>query len=333
MAIKREADENQAVNTRGKECWSPVSGPPTPESYEAKGLRTLRLRALAAPLTALRWRRYLSALHARVGAGAPKARALSKPLRSYLRRHYWPWRRAAILMETWDWLEGSFSAPFLKRLCDNEDALILSIHARKNSQYGLYVTAAVNAAMQREGEIALYCARSPQDEKLCRASFSITKVDGRPALVIGGIQGPFGALKREVIDATREMYGLRPKDAVLLAIRAFALEMGLATHAVSDSRHVLHRLTNKTKFSSYDDYWRERGAHEGGPFGYVFEGLEASELEASKRDALKGQICRATVEFLRAAAREGAYARALSAAATSSSALGSSMVAGIAQGS
>ena len=56
MAIKREAHENQAVNTRGKECWSPVSGPPTPESYEAKGLRTLRLRALAAPLTALRWR-------------------------------------------------------------------------------------------------------------------------------------------------------------------------------------------------------------------------------------------------------------------------------------
>jgi uncharacterized protein VirK/YbjX len=275
------------------------------DSYEAKGRRTLMLRALVAPVSALRWSRYLTALHARVGAGAPPARALSKPLRSYLIRDYWPHQRVSILMETWEWLQARFQPNFLKRICNNEDALILSIKARKDSEYGLYLASAVNAAMQREGEIAIYCARSPRDEKLCRASFGVVSVGGRRALVIGGIQGPEGARKREVIDATREMYGLRPKDAVLLAIRAFAAEAGLAeVHAVSDARHVLTRLTNKAKFSNYDDYWRERGARSGGPFGYVFDGLEKGAPDGSKRDALKFAILRAMGDFFVAAGRQ-----------------------------
>jgi uncharacterized protein len=308
-----------------------VPQPPTPENYEAKGRRTFLLRSLVAPISAIRWSRHLAALHARVGAGAPPARALSKPLRSYLRRDFWPARRVSILIETWDWLEARFSAAFLRRLCDGEDALVVSIKARKNSQYNLYLSSAINAAMQREGEISVYCARSPHDEKLCRASFAITTVGARRALVIGGIQGPQGASKREVIDATREMWGLRPKDAVLLAIRAFAAETELdEVHAVSDARHVLTRLTNKAKFSSYDEYWRERGARADGPFGYVFDPLERGEADGSKRDGVKSSILRAMGEFVAAAAYRP---RPLSAEATSSSTTGSSMVAGVVQGS
>ena len=312
-----------------------MSQPFTPETYEAKGRRTLWLRALTAPVSAIRWTRYLTALHARVGAATPLARALSKPLRAYLRRDFWPPRRLAILRETWDWLETRFAPAFLKRLCDNDDSLVMEIKARKNSRYGIYIGAAVGAAMQREGEIAIYCARSPQDEKLCRASFSVATVDGRKALVIGGIQGPPATAKREVIDATREMFGLRPKDAVLLAVRAFAAEAGLAeVHAVSDARHVLSRLANTSKFSNYDEYWRERGARCAGPYGYVFEPLEISGPDGSKREALKCAIVDSVAEFVAANAREGAYRpRPLSAEATSSSAPGSSMVAGIAQGS
>ena len=312
-----------------------MSERPSPESYEAKGRRTFWLRALVAPVSALRWSRYLRALHGRVGADEPQARALSKPLRTYLRGDFWPVRRVAILMETWDWLEQRFAAGFLKRLCDNEDSLVLAIKARKNSRYGIYIGSAVGASMQREGEVSIYCARSPQDEKLCRAAFSVATVDGRKALVIGGIQGPPVAFKRDVIDATREMFGLRPKDAVLLAIRAFAAEAGLAeVHAVSDARHVLSRLANKSKFSNYDEYWRERGARSAGPFGYVFDSLDAGAADASKRDGLKTSILQAMGDFVGAEAREGAYRpRPLSAEATSSSAAGSSIVAGIAQGS
>lgn len=308
---------------------------PTPQSYEAKGRRTLALRALLAPISAFRWWRFLNALHARVGAAPPASRALSKPLRSYLRNRLFPHQRLSILMETWRWLEAGFTPEFVKRLCGEGDQLVLAIKARKNSEYGIYLTGAVNAAMQREGEMAIYCARSPRDERLCRASFSFLTIEGRRALVIGGIQGPLGAYKREVIDATREMYGLRPKDAVLLAIRAFAAASDIEeVHAVSDARHVLTRLTNKTKFSNYDEYWRERGARCAGPYGYVFDPLGGVEPDGSKRDAVKAAIARTMTEFVAANARAGAYRpRSLSAAATSSSTPGSSMVAGIAHGS
>ena len=312
-----------------------VSQQSTPESYEAKGRRTYLLRALIAPVSAMRWSRYLTTFHSRVEAPAPVARALSKPLRSYLHRGFWPHKRVSVLMETYDWLETRFAKPFLQRFCGDEDTLIIAIKARKNSEYGLYLTAAVNATLQREGEVSIYCARSPSDEKLCRAAFSIASVGGRKVLVIGGMQGPSADHKREVIDATRELYGLRPKDAVLLAIRAFSAEAGIAEiHAVSDANHVLSRLNNKTKFSSYDSYWLERGAKPGGPFGFMFEPLAMGEPDTSKRYAVKFAIVAAANAFVRGhASAEGYNPRPLSAPATSSSTAGSSIVAGIAQGS
>ena len=293
------------------------------------------LRALLSPVSAMRWTSYLTAFHARAGAPEPIARALSKPLRSYLHRNFWPHKRVSVLMETYDWLEARFAKPFLARFCANEDALIVNLAARKNSEYGLYLTAAVNATLQREGEVAIYCARSPRDEKLCRAAFSIASVEGRRALAIGGMQGPSTDHKRAVIDATRELHGLRPKDAVLLAIRAFAAEAGLTEiHAVSDANHVLSRLNDTSKFSSYDAYWLERGAKPGGPFGFVFEPLAAGEPAASKRDAMKAAIVAAAKAFVDVNTKvEGYSPRPASAAAISSSTAGSSIVAGIAQGS
>lgn len=310
-----------------------MSQPPSPESYEAKGRRTFLFRFMLAPVSALRWSRYVAAFHARVGAPEPRARVLSKPLRSYLRRGFWPHKRVSVLIETYDWLEARFGKPFLRRFCANEDALIVNIKARKNSEYGLYLTAAVNAILQREGEVSIYCARSPRDEKLCRAAFSVTHIAGRKALVIGGLQGPSAEHKREVIDATRELHGLRPKDAVLLAIRAFAAEAGIAEiHAVSDANHVLSRLNNSAKFSNYDAYWRERGGKPGGPFGFVFEPLAMGEQDASKRDAVKFAIVAAARDFVRGQAKPEVYSPwPLSASPISSSTAGSSIVAGIAQ--
>jgi uncharacterized protein VirK/YbjX len=291
------------------------------------------LRALMAPVSAMRWSRYLAAFHARVGAPEPVARVLSKPLRRYLHRSFWPHKRVSVLMESYDWLEAQFAKPFLRRFCANEDSQLVAIEARKNSVYGLYLTAAVNATLQREGEISIYCARSPRDEKLCRAAFSIVGAGGKKTLVIGGIQGPSADHKRAVIDATRELYGLRPKDAVLLAIRAFAAAAGIAeVHAVSDANHVLSRLNNTSKFSNYDAYWLERGARAGRPFGYVFEPLALGEPDGSKRDAVKFAIVAAVADFVRGNGRQEGYSPwPLSAAATSSSTVGSSIVAGIAQ--
>ena len=131
--------------------------------------------------------------------------------------------------------------------------------------------------MQREGELAICLAKRPANTELCRLSLCFARVDGEPAVVVGGLQGPASAYKREVIDATRDLYGLRPKDAAFLAARAFARALGFnVVHTICDANHVLRRLQDTAKFSRYDDYWLERGGKRGGPFGFVFGPLEAT---------------------------------------------------------
>ena len=103
-----------------------------------------------------------------------------------------------------------------------------------------------------------------------------------------------------MIDATRELHGLRPKDAVLLAARALAAAVGAqSVHAVSDANHVLKRLQDIAKFSGYDDYWIERGGAPGGPYGFILEALEDPGAGAKRRDDIKAAIVEGVNVFAR----------------------------------
>ena len=108
------------------------------------------------------------------------------------------------------------------------------------------------------------------------------------AVAIGGLQGPRTGHKREVIDATRDLFGLRPKDATLLVARAFAEGLrGADVHAVGDALHVHRTLKDDPKLASYDAYWRERGAVAGGPSASSFHRSESLGPPCNGRDAAK----------------------------------------------
>ena len=270
--------------------------------HELKGRRAYWLRSLLAPISSLRWNRFITRFHRRFGASDPAARVLAKPTRAYLRRGLCAPQRVAILIETYEWMARAFHRDFLHRICNGDHLPIITIEARKGSHFTVFCTASINVVLQREGEIGFYIARAAGGLPLCRLAMAFSSLGGRSVLAIGGLQGPQTAHKRDVIDATREMYGLRPKDAVLLAARALAKAVGIdEVHAVSDANHVLNRLQDTAKFSNYDEYWRERGATPGGPFGFAFPPLTTSGGEdENKRGALKRQIVAAAVEFVRA---------------------------------
>jgi hypothetical protein len=82
-----------------------------------KAFRAYLLRSLLAPVTAIRWRRYIRALHRDVGAAAPPTRVLAKPVRRYVHRAFWPRQRLALLLEHYRWLRALFSRELLARLC------------------------------------------------------------------------------------------------------------------------------------------------------------------------------------------------------------------------
>lgn len=270
-------------------------------SMSDKAHRLYLLRSLLAPTVSARWSRFIHGFHRDAGAARPVARVLAKPLRNYVHRAYWPRRRLDLLLEHYRWFGALFSRDFIRRICSQEALSVAMLQGRRNRRYEIFVVASVTAIMQREGELAIFLARGPHEPKMCRLAVCFTAVDSQLSMVIGGIQGPLTAHKREVIDATRDLYGLRPKDAVLLAARAMAQALALTgVHAVSDANHVLKRLQDKSKFSNYDAYWLERGAEAGGPFGFVFGPLAPFEAADAKREGVKIAIVESMTAFVNA---------------------------------
>ena len=269
---------------------TPGAAPGAPPKAR-KAFRNYLLRSLLAPVSSARWRRYIRALYRDVAAAPAPVRVLAKPVRRYVHRAYSPRQRLALLFEHYRWLTALFSRDFLARLCAEAPLSVVRLSGRRGGEYALFVIAANAVYMQREGELAIVVAGQATGRELCRLSLCFARVDGEPAIVVGGLQGPASVFKRDVVTATRDLYGLRPKDAALLAVRALGRALGFnALHAISDANHVQRRLQDKAKFSRYDEYWSERGGKRGGPFGFVFGPLESSASAGDRREATKAAI-------------------------------------------
>lgn len=268
-------------------------GPPD----EAKARRLFALRALLAPKVAVAWARHIAHVHESVGAPPPPARVLGKPLRSYLKGGWSPKRRLEALLDHSRRESALLSAQTARALLAGEVFELACLAARKSSLYRLELAASFVQSTQREGEWVISLTRQGDDFPLTKLTLSLSgEADG--ALVIGGLQGPQAGRKRAVIDATRELHGLRPKDAALLGARALARAMGgLIVLAVGDASHVLRRLQDVDKLSGYDAYWRERGANDDPAFGFRFPALE-SDSGTDGRTRMKAAIIEGVEAFV-----------------------------------
>jgi len=109
-----------------------------------------------------------------------------------------------------------------------------------NQQVSWFLIIATIVQTQREGECTLRLVREGSPTLVSRLTFNFSIVDGRLALAVGGLQGPKAGHKHEVIDATRDLHGLRPKDATLAAsavadgLDAFVHAVGVALNERSE---------------------------------------------------------------------------------------------------
>jgi uncharacterized protein VirK/YbjX len=269
-------------------------------AFGDRGLRRFWLRSLLAPRVAWSWRDHALSFYRRHGAAIPNARVLSKPLHGYLRRGLNPATRLSALVEHYRLLGTHIELDRLRAFCAGEPIELVRLQGRRDTTFCLFLINATMVQTQREGECTLCLVREGSATLLSRLTFNFFVVDGRPALAVGGLQGPKAGGKREVIDATRDLYGLRPKDATLLAARAIANGLDAAVHAVGDALHVHRTLQDHVKHSSYDAYWHERGATTGGPFGFVLPLLEALPPPSTRRDMAKIAIVEASRRLLAA---------------------------------
>ena len=241
---------------------------------EAKAWRMFAFRSMLAPRVAIAWASEVRRAHADLGASAPTPRVLGKPLRSYLKAGWTPKQRHCALQADAAAAAQTFAPHTLAALLSGKRFALCQLVGRKGANFQLVFCASFVVHTQREGEWALTLFKVGDPAPLARLTFNLA-ADATAQPVIGGLQGPHGGRKRAVIEATRALHGLRPKDAVLLAMRALAAALGAGdVLAVSDANHVLERLRDTAKHSDYDGYWRERGASEDAAFGFRFARLE-----------------------------------------------------------
>jgi hypothetical protein len=192
-----------------------------------------------------------------------------------------------------------FSCECVQRVCSGEPIVVVDLAARRGSVYRLVIATSIRVSMKREGELAIFLIKRGVEEPVSKLSLTSAKLDGRLAVLVGGLQGPSVGHKRDVIDATRELHGLRPKDATVLAARALADAVGATSvHAIANHNHVLVRLSGASKHADCDSDWRDRGATPGGLLGFVFPPLGEVAASGAGRATVKAAIVAAMRRFV-----------------------------------
>lgn len=181
-------------------------------------------------------------------------------LRPYMRQHFTPEQRREILrVHTLAMAQHFVADP---RLVAEPGLVVATLHGKGEAAYTLHI----GGNTSKEGEMAfgIYDADGHYLAKMA-ASIGRDEEDA-PVLWIGGLQGAKPPMGRdEVVKATKDLFGLRPKGAVMLAAQAFAREMGLtALRAPSNEGHISQRgfRTYRAKRKIYADYgqfWEEIG--------------------------------------------------------------------------
>lgn len=159
------------------------------------------------------------------------------------------------------------SADAIRNIWARRQTKLGVIEGRRNSSFALWLSA---AEYPREGSLEIMLTRETLDGSasfpLARVTFSLAEIaetGSQRTLLIGGLQGsPRANGKRAIIEATRDLRGLRPKAAIIIAAQAFAAHAHCkAILAVSDANHVIHIQSKKKLFmksANYDSFWQER---------------------------------------------------------------------------
>jgi uncharacterized protein VirK/YbjX len=226
---------------------------------------------------------------------------LLKPLRRYLYYDLSSLGRTRLVKGHYHFLARVFSRNLLTTLCDRRGLEVVTLGGRKCSQFALELRPAAITHTEREGELVVSIRAKNQDIALSRLSFLFAEREGAMTLLIGGLQGPPHGNKRKIVEATRLLHGLRPKDATLLAARALAEALGLRVRAVSDHRRLYHYKCRRgivRNFSDHDDYWLERGASQANDGDFVFAPLDPVGQPESPREEVKRAIVGGVCAFV-----------------------------------
>lgn len=261
----------------------------------ARGLRLacrLGFKVLRRPNTFSAWLSELESFRARFGLDETGLQSyVGEPLRPFMRAGLTVEQRLQISRSHHAAIGSLLSPHVIRNIWAHRLTKLGVVEGRRDSRFALWLGA---AEYVREGGLEIIFARETTDGSapmpLARTSFSLgttRETNNKRTLLIGGLQGgPRCAGKRAIIDATRDLRGMRPKTAVAVAAQAFAeFARCQAIWAVSDETHVINERGKKTreqKAASYNSFWQERQGKQQGFFGYELPMGEADNRPERK---------------------------------------------------
>ncbi len=225
---------------------------------------------------------------------------LMKPLNEFLVIGLPVSERVALLRTHYQLLAEHASPEVLRSLWSGGEFESGRISGRTGT-YRLQLCSTSRYLTRKEGEITVALCGGEDGFPLAKLTLLLARTQrSGSGVMLGGIQGPRAhSAKQLIVNATRDMYGLRPRDAVLVAGFAIARSLDASmAWAVPGSMHVHNareERQQKKLFADYDAIWVERGAQRNWPFGWIFDVPHAPSLtgrcaNGRRRDELKSTI-------------------------------------------
>lgn len=125
-------------------------------------------------------------------------------------------------------------------------------------------------ALQKEGELVLHL--EGEGFSIIQLAFTCSMTAGVSRILVGCLQGnPDQACKDKIREATKEMFGLRPRNLALLSLQTLAQAYGIKeVLGVEDAQHIYRHWRKRRKiFQSYNEIWADLGGAPG------FDGMYA----------------------------------------------------------
>lgn len=231
------------------------------------------MRLARYPVLTTQWLAFLGAFGERHRLGAPHDDLIRKSIPTFLLHGASSRTRLDLLMDHFGVASEVISRRSLMALWRGS-AIEMGTIAGRSENYRILLQLADHCGVRHEGAFAVRLCRQSDGYPLCTTSFAFLRgTTEAHSLVSGGMQGPRGdKAKRALITATRDLGGLRPKDAVLLTLHGLVSDGGAKhLYAVSNERHVINRRRRKRRrmmLADLDGYWRDRGGERAEPFGF-----------------------------------------------------------------
>jgi len=230
------------------------------------------LRFAAHPLLTIGWWRFLAGFAAARAFPAPHDVLLQKPLSKFLVYGMRNSGRLARLVEHFLVAEKILARETMMRLWQGERLEIGVVNGR-NEAYTCRIALADLCGGRHEGVFAVELVRTRDKALLCTGRFTFLRQgsEGGYTFVIGSMQGPRNG-KRLIVEATRDLLGIRPKEAILIVLQGLTVEGGMPYFlAVSRARQPIQYRRRKRRsmmLSAIDAFWAERSAEPEDVYGF-----------------------------------------------------------------